>query len=297
MIAWDDIRFFLAVARSGSLRAGADRLGVKHSTVLRRLADLEGRLGARLFDRLPSGYRMTAAGEDVLDLAERMDASSNELEARILGRDQRLRGALRVTLPPSLSTHLLMPDIAEFSARHSEVEIELLASSDPVNLTNREADVAVRVVYDRNALPLNLHGIAGPEVAGTIYISRDLLDSWRSGKIGHLRWVVQSNFGVPDWATGLELSLGDSSFRTSDAGAQVAAVREGVGVAALPCFVGDADPSLARAPGAPLKIHGTLWLLTQGETRKAGRVRAFTDFMVERLAAHAPLLRGHRPAV
>ena len=92
MIDWDDVRYFLAVARGGSVRAAADRLSVNHATVLRRVAQLEERLGARLFDRLPSGYRMTGAGEEVLGLAEQMQASSNQLEARVLGRDQGVRG-------------------------------------------------------------------------------------------------------------------------------------------------------------------------------------------------------------
>ena len=294
MTDWDNIRYFLAVARAGSLRAGAERLGVKHSTVLRRLAGLERGLAVRLFDRLPSGYRMTAAGDDVLALAERMEAASHELEARVLGRDQRLRGSLRVTLPPLLATRLLMPDIAAFARLHPEVEIDLLTLSEPVNLTKREADVALRVVYDRATLPANLHGVVGPDVAGGVYLARDLLSAWRAGDVESIRWIVQTHIGVPDWAEGLSLAVADGLFRCTDAESQLVAVREGCGMAALPCFVGDAEPTLTKAPGAPLRVHGTLWLLTQGETRKTARVRAFTEFMAGRLAAHAPLLAGER---
>jgi len=81
-------------------------------------------------------------------------------------------------------------------------------------------------------------------------------------------------------------------FRTTDGEAQIVAVRQGLGIAALNCFVGDADPLLARVPGAELHMHGTLWLLTQGEARKTKRVRLFTDFVARRLAAYAPLLAG-----
>ena len=81
-------------------------------------------------------------------------------------------------------------------------------------------------------------------------------------------------------------------FRTTDAAAQIGAVREGLGIATLPCFVGDADPLLARVPGAELHMYGTLWLLTQGETRKTKRVRLFTEFVSRRLVVHAPLLAG-----
>ena len=115
MIDWDDVRYFLAAARGGSVRAAAKHLGVNHATVLRRIAQLEGRLGAQMFEKLPSGYRLTEAGEEVLELAEQMEASSNRLETRVFGRDQSARGLLRVTLPPFVATHLLMPDLADFA--------------------------------------------------------------------------------------------------------------------------------------------------------------------------------------
>jgi DNA-binding transcriptional LysR family regulator len=97
MIDWDDVRYFLAVARGGSVRAAAERLGVNHATVLRRIAQLEERLGVHMFEKLPSGYRLTAAGEEVLEFADQMEASSHLLETRVFGRDQSVRGLLRVT--------------------------------------------------------------------------------------------------------------------------------------------------------------------------------------------------------
>ncbi len=292
MIDWDDVRFFLAVAHGGSVRAAAERLGVNHATVLRRVAQLEERLGARLFDRLPSGYRMTGAGEEVLGLAEQMDASSNLLEARVLGRDQGVRGLLRVTMAPVIATHLLMPDLAEFARLFPEVEMSILSQDEAVNLTNREADIAVRVVYDRKTLPPNLHGMMGPELYGGVYVSRSLLAAWRAGTPERVRWIVKDNIGLPDWARGSDLPEAAVPFRTTTVDAQVVAVREGLGMATLPCFVGDVDPLLARVPGTGLHMHGTLWLLTQGETRKTKRVRLFIDHVSKRLAAHAPLLAG-----
>ncbi len=292
MIDWDDVRYFLAVARGGSVRAAAERLGVNHATVLRRVAQLEGRLGARLFDRLPSGYRMTGAGEEVLELAEQMEVSSNQLEARVLGRDQGVRGLLRVTMAPTIATHLLMPDFAEFAQLHPDVEINVLSLDEPVNLTNREADIAIRVVYDRNTLPSNLHGTKGPELYGGVYVSRDLLAAWQTGKTDRIRWIVKDNIGLPDWAHQGDIPAAEVPFRTTNADAQIVAVRQGLGMTTLPCFVGDADPLLARVPGTSLRMHGTLWLLTQGETRKTKRVRLFTEFVSKRLATHAPLLAG-----
>src|SRR6201982_2272094 len=265
MIDWDDVRYFLAVARGGSGRAAAERLGVNHSTVLRRIAQLEERLGVHMSQKLPSGSRLTAAGEEVLEFADQMEASSHELETRVFGRDQSVRGLLRVTLAPTLATHLLMPDFADFARLHPDIEIDILSSGELVNLTNREADVAIRVVYDRKTLPLNLHGLKGPELFGGVYMSRDRLGAGRGG--------APSPTGVP--------------FRTTDGEAQIAAVRQGLGITTLPCFVGDADSLLARVPDTDLHMHGTVWLLTQGETRQTKRVRLFTEFVSRRVATHA----------
>ncbi len=292
MTDWDDIRYFLTVAREGSVRAASERLKVNHATVLRHIAQLEEHLGAQMFEKLPSGYRLTEAGEEVLEFAEQMEASSNRLATRVFGRDQSVRGPLRVTLSPILATHLLMPDFADFARLHPEIEMEIVSSDEPVNLTNREADVAIRVVYNRSTLPLNLHGLKGPDLFGAVYISRDLLNAWRAGMHERIRWVVKKFDGIPDWAREGDIPIAKVPFRTIDAGAHLVALRQGIGMTVLPCFVGDADPLLARAPGTRLHMHGTLWLLTQGETRKTKRVRLFTEFLSRRLSTYTPLLAG-----
>ena len=292
MMDWDDIRHFLAVARGGSVRAAAERLEVNHSTVLRRIAQLEDRLGAQMFEKRPQGYRLTAAGEEVLELAQQMEASSHQLETRVFGRDQGVRGLLRVTLAPTLAAHLLMPDFAAFARLHPDIEMDILTSGELANLTNREADVAIRVVYDRKTLPLNLHGLKGPDLFGGVYISRDRLAARRAGAADPLRWIVISSHGVPDWATEGEIRTTGVPFRTTDPEAQIVAVRQGLGITTLSCFIGDADPLLVRVPGTGLHMYGTLWLLTQGETRKTTRVRLFTEFVSRRFAAYAPLLAG-----
>lgn len=292
MIDWDDIRYFLAVGRGGSVRAAAERLGVNHATVLRRIAQLEQRLGVQVFERRPSGYRLTAAGEDVVEFAEQMEASSHQLETRVFGRDQSARGLLRVTLPPFIAAHLLMPDLADFARLHPDIEIEILSTGEVANLTNREADVAIRFVVDRKTLPLNLHGLMGPQLASGVYLSRDLLAEWRAGAIEPVRPIVINDQGVPDWATAGEVRAAGAPFRAPDSEAQVAAVRQGIGMTRLPCFVGDADPLLARAPGLEPRLNGSIWILTQGETRKTKRVRLFIEFVSQRLVGHAPLLAG-----
>jgi molybdate transport repressor ModE-like protein len=290
-IDWDDVRYFLAVGRGGSVRAAAERLGVNHATVLRRIAQMEQRLGVQVFEKRPSGYRLTAAGEEVVEFAEQMEASSHQLETRVFGRDQSARGLLRITLPPFLA-NLLMPDLADFAQQHPDIEIEILSTGEVANLTNREADVAIRFVVDRKALPLNLHGLMGPQLAGGVYVSRDLLARWRVGATGPIRPIVINDRGVPDWASAGEIKATGAPFRAPDAEVQLAAVRQGLGMTRLPCFVGDADPMLTRAPGIAPRLNGALWILTQGETRNTKRVRLFIDFVSQRLAGRAPLLMG-----
>jgi len=292
MIDWDDVRYFLAAARGGSVRAAAKSLGVNHSTVLRRIAQLEEHLGAQMFEKLPSGYRLTAAGEEVLEFANQMEASSHQLETRVLGRDQSVRGLLRVTLPPFLATHLLMPDIADFARLHPDIEMEIVSTGEVVNLTNREADVAIRMVSDRKTLPLNLHGLKGPDLLAGVYMSRDRMAAWCAGAPDPIRPIVIGGQAVPDWVDQGEFRATGVPFRTPDADAQIAAARQGIGMTKLPFFVGDADHLLARVPGIDLKSPATIWLLTQGETRKTKRVRLFTEFISQRLAAYAPLLAG-----
>jgi DNA-binding transcriptional LysR family regulator len=127
---------------------------------------------------------------------------------------------------------------------------------------------------------------------GGVYMSRDRLAAWRAGAPDPIRWIVISIHGIPDWAREGEVRTRGVPFRTTDGEAQIVAVRQGLGMTTLPCFVGDADPLLVRVPGTDLHMHGTLWLLTQGETRKTKRVRLFTEFVSGRLAAYAPLLVG-----
>lgn len=292
MIDWDDVRYFLAVAQCGSVRAAAERLKVNHSTVLRRISQLETRLGAQMFERLPSGYQLTDAGEDILLLAAQMEATSNALESRVSGRDQSVRGLLRITLPPPVATYLLMPALVEFARLYPDIEMEVMSRDDPVNLTNREAEIAIRVVYNRENLPLNLHGLKGPDVMGGVYIARDLLGDWQAGSVSKVRWIVKKRNGVPDWAREGNIPFADVPFVTTDTEAQIIALRQGLGVASLPCFIGDADPALIRVPGSLLRQHGTLWLLTQGETRKTKRVRLFTEFIAQKLAGYEALLNG-----
>ena len=142
---WDDLRFFLAVARAGTLSGAARSLGVTHSTVFRRLGTFEERLGVRLFERLPDGYALTGAGEAMQETAIRIDEEIIALSRQVTGQDQRLSGLIRITAIDMLATGLLPRHLAAFHAAQPGIELEVIVSDTPLDLTRREADVALRI--------------------------------------------------------------------------------------------------------------------------------------------------------
>lgn len=290
---WDDIRFFLAVARHGSVRAASIVLNVNHSTVLRRVSQMEAQLGARLFEKLPTGYELTVAGAEIRDLAEKMEETSSLLQTRVFARDQRLTGTLRVALPTSLATDLLMPDLTDFCCDHPEIELQIVTSYDLVNLTKRQADVAIRLVYDQQTLPQHLFGSRLQDVYRGVYISRRLLMAYQKNEVSEIKWILkEEDRNLPEWAKSPAVPANIVPVKFSDLTTQLAAVRADMGMTILPCFIGDADDNLVRAPGTRIEFYGTIWLLSHGDTRKTKRVRLFSEFIKKRLGAHVDLLQG-----
>ena len=145
MLDWDDLRFFLAVARHGSLSAAAKDLRVAQSTVGRRLASLEASLGVRLLYRTPQGYVPTLAGHDVRDQAERLEAEALSVERNVGGRDTRLAGLVRVTCAETVASHILAPCFAALHAQHPDIMIELIPDPRELSLSMREAEISVRL--------------------------------------------------------------------------------------------------------------------------------------------------------
>lgn len=141
---WDDIKIFLALVRAGTVRGAAEKLGLSHSTVARRVEAMEKRLAVRLFDRLPTGYAVTPAGEDMLRVAEGVENELDGLERRILGHDRQLAGHIRLTMVDFLASNLLMSHLVEFTRKYPDIDLEIITSYDALNLDNREADVSLR---------------------------------------------------------------------------------------------------------------------------------------------------------
>jgi DNA-binding transcriptional LysR family regulator len=279
---WDDIRFFLAVARTGSISAAAHKLAVNQSTVSRRINGFEAQMNVRLFERLTTGYRLTTEGEELLRRATRIEHEAVAIEHEVMGKNVELKGSLRVTVSLTIASYVLMPILKEFSTAHPSIELRLDLSDNLYNLTQREADVALRVTTE--PVPDNLIGRELGKIALAVYGEKHYLNKYlRSNKRQPLRWIGEdTNDPRPRWlhehTDPLELVM-----RTNDVLATAAAIRHGLGVGRLPTFVGDASPELKRFDDAPELPRRPLWLLTHPDLRRMNRVRAFNAFLAEKL--------------
>ena len=149
MIDWNDLRYFLAIARGGTLSRASRLLGINATTVGRRLAALEEQVQARLFDRTPDGYVLTPSGRDLLPRAERMESEAIALDRDVIGADQRASGSVRLTATEMLATRFIMPHLPRFHALHPEITLELECTTRFVSLARREADIALRLSRPR----------------------------------------------------------------------------------------------------------------------------------------------------
>ena len=275
---WDDLRFVLALSRHGSLSHAAASLGASHTTVGRRLRALEKKLGVRLFDSTPEGFVATAAGNDMREVAERLEHEVLSLEGRVLGRDAELNGKLRVTTMDLLLRHY-RPHFASFIARYPSVELTVVTSDSELSLLRREADVALRL---SNTPPENLIGRKLGQLEFAVYASRELAQ--RLGPEAHYAdypWVHWDERLDTRW---LDSWLGEHAPKAKialrvDASSLILreVVRAGLGVFFLACADADPDPELIRIGPIQPQFSRDIWLLTLPDLKHTSRVRAFLD--------------------
>ncbi len=293
---WDDLRYLLAVARHGSLSAAARVLGVNHSTVLRRVTALEQAVGAQLFDKLPGGYVLTAAGDEMHRVAQKMEEDVAAANRLLSGRDTRISGSLRVTTVDILTLYVLPRHIAAFRRLHPELRIDLMAAEASLSLTRREADVAIRAT---SRPPENLVGRAVSGLAFAVYGASGYLD--RAGGVDdpdRHPWVgLDESFEHTSLARWMKRAVPAAAigYRVNSVAGAVEAVRAGIGLGLLPCGVVDRDPAFRRIGDPVPEADAKLWLLTHEDLRHMGRVRAFLDFMADALTRERDLLEGRCP--
>ncbi|PWC49798.1 LysR family transcriptional regulator [Azospirillum sp. TSA6c] len=293
---WDDFRYLLAVARHGSLSAAARVLGVNHSTVLRRVTALEQAMGARLFDKLPGGYVLTAAGDEMQRVAQKMEEDLAAANRLLSGRDTRISGSLRVTTVDILTLYVLPRHIAAFRRRHPDLRVDLVAAEASLSLTRREADVAIRAT---TSPPENLVGRAVSGLAFAVYGGAGYLEeAGTGGDLDRHPWVgLDESFDHTNLAHWMKrmVPAGSVRYRVNSVAGAVEAVRAGIGLGLLPCGVVDRDPAFRRIGEPVQEADAKLWLLTHEDLRHMGRVRAFLDFMADALTRDRDLLEGRYP--
>ena len=290
---WNDLRYVLAISRDRTLLRAAETLGVAHTTVGRRLKLLEEQLGVRLFDRTPEGFVPTAAGEDLAAVAERVEGEVLSVEGRVLGRDALLRGRLRVSTLDILF-YSFENAFTSFMDRYPSIELTVTTSSETVSLTRREADVVLRL---SNAPPQHLVGRKIGRVQFAVYASGSLMEEVGEGAplnaFPWIGWDERQNWRWFDvW---LEKNAPDANIvvRLSNNPMLIAhAIRSGIGVQLLPCFLADPDPLLQRAADFDETFRVDLWLLTTPNLRTNSRIRAFMDHMADALLPHRDALAG-----
>ncbi len=288
MINWDDLYYFVVVARAGNLSRAARILGVNHSTVFRRIAGLESSLGLRLFDRKSDGYELTEAGKIIMEVASQVDADISALDLRLSGKDVQLSGTIRITTSDILITNFLPPHLLSFRQKYPGIEIDLIADNTFTNLANREADIALRLC--RNP-PKELVGEKIAVLGWALYASQSYLaEHGRPGSPEELgnHFIVSGDESLPQITpTSWLMSYAPEEavvLRSNSVMNLFSTIKAGIGMGMLPCHIGDPEPTIDAVfpPGAALTSD--LWVLTHGELRKTAAISAFMEHMINSVA-------------
>lgn len=289
---WNDLKTVLAVAEHGGLQGGAESLGVHATTVARRIRDIEAGVGARLFERYRHGVALTDAGADAIAVAREVRERVDGLTARLQGRDTRLSGTIRLTSVDSI-LRAWMPHFREFRRLYPAIDLELSSGMDMANLTQREADVALRIA---GQAPGHLIGSRLCDVAHAVYGSRSLLESRPEATRGDFPWVAYdlSVFRGIDSYLAARHPEASIAMRVPRIDLLQAAIEGGVGIGILNCHAGDRNPHLKRLGPADAGLSH-LWILTHPELRGAARISTFMAFVRRVVADERDLFEGRRP--
>jgi DNA-binding transcriptional LysR family regulator len=285
---WDDLRYFLAVARAGRLTAAARRLGADHTTVSRRLASLEAALQAKLFERKPQGYSLTEQGERLLEKAETMESQAMAVSAEVGGSDLALAGTVRVGAPDGFGTYFLAPELGRLAEQHPNLTLQLVALPRIFSLSKREADIAVTLEQPTEG---RLVSRKLTDYRLRLYASRDYLDrhgivadpSGLAGRlfVTYVRDLVYSP--VLDYFGSLE-RYGPRRYEVASVVAQLEAVRAGVGIGILHDYAARLHPDLRLVLPA-ISFVRAYWLVTHAEVRTLQRIAVVHDYITERVRA------------
>jgi len=297
---WDDLRFFLAVARSGRLTAAARRLGADHATVSRRITSLEESLKAKLFERRPQGYALTGHGEQLLAKAESMETEALAIQSEIGGADMALSGTVRIGAPDGFGSTFLASRFAGLAKAYPGLELQLIAMPRLLSLSKREADVAITLappkegkVVARKLCDYRLGLYAAQDYLDAnppITAAEDLFGHRIVGYIDDLIFTPELDY-LDEVAKGLRAHIQSSSVL-----AQMNAVAAGAGIGVIHHFMAVDEPRLVPVLPESVSITRSFWLLVHADLKDVARVRAVVDFIVRESKANRALLMGELAA-
>jgi len=284
---WDDLRFFLAVARTGRLTAAARLLGAEHTTVSRRITNLEIDMNARLFERRPQGYTLTEQGNKLLISAEELESVAIAAQGEISGSDYALSGAVRIGSPEGFGTYFLAPCLARLSLIHRDLDIQLIARPRVFSLSKREADIAISLERPREG---RLHSRKLTDYSLSLFASKEYLNNTSTpktlealndhriiGYIDDLIFTPQLDY-LPEVSKSLQPKLTSTSVV-----AQMVATKAGAGICILPTFMAANEPDLVHILAHKVQLIRAFWLIIHSDMRKLARIKTVSDFIAKEI--------------
>ena len=297
MFDWNDLKYFIAVARSGSTLAAAKTLRLSQSTVHRRIEELEKQLGQQLVTRHPTGYRLTELGEKLRSYAEQVEQTvvNFERQASAWGKD--VRGTVKVTCPDEVGSRLLVSGLIDkFNERYPTLRVEFVMSDKNLDLAKGQADIAIRAVPP---IDDTLFGRKIADSSWAVYASQSYVK--RYGGVERPEDIDEHSIVLFDgkmrdhrsarWLKSVAPNARIAA-RANNMLAMQLAVKSGAGLAPMPVIVGEKDEALVRVFGPVKEITTPFFLLIHVDMKRTPRVRAFFDFMIEELPRLRPLLSG-----
>ncbi len=289
---WDDVRFFLAVYRSHTIRGAAKALGVSHSTVSRRLESFESRLKTKLFHRQPDGFVLTSAGESILNAAEKVESEMLSLEREAMGQDGKLAGKIKITVPPPIAQYLITPILAKFNNAYPDIALEIDATYSASDLSRRDADIALRIHTPPDD---HLLGRRLPDFVEYVYVTKDYAENHTfmgpDANANWIGWGDEEEF--PSWVKKSQFPFCRIGVNSGDMLTHLHIAKEGMGMAILPCFIGDEEKDLIRVPKGKEYAARQAWILTHPDLKTTERVRVCVRFLVDEIKKLEPLISGN----
>ena len=303
MFDWNDLRYFLAVAKGGSTLAAGRTLRVSQTTVARRIAALEQAIGFPLFEKRQAGYALTPAGEELLARAGEVESAATGFADAASAQGRTVSGTVKITTEEVYALTLLAPILPALHERHPEIMIELDTAQAVRDLGAGEADIALRATKSMQNPPAGVVGRMLCVDDWTLYCSQDYaarhgVPRSREDLVNHS--IIGGGGGnlwihYKAWLQSLGLE-NQVAMHHATSGGLLSGVRSGFGIAVLPCLVGDADPELIRCMAPRGGHEREFWLVTHERVRHTPRVRLVIDFIYERLTQHIRSLEAKRAA-